>query len=145
MPPSTIVHTAPKRTPSIASSCHAICRNIRRAPWLQIDPMAAFLAQSWQESETGPTAFGSSQLRAQIDHRPNPPMPIGTPATTEARARIVGNRSFGRDVLDRDGAAAAPDDSPMESIQIEIDHRRGVEREVLRDGEASHAGNPRPP
>src|SRR5260370_10205852 len=128
MPQSTIVHTAPKRTPSIASSCHAICRNIRRAPWLQIDPMAAFLAQSWQESETRPTAFGSSQLRAQTDHRPNPPMPIGTPATTEARARTVGNRSFGRDVLDLDGRAAAPAESPIESIQIQIDHRRGERR-----------------
>jgi hypothetical protein len=69
-----------------------------------------------------------------------------TPATTDARARTVGDRSFGRDVLDREGAAAAPAESPMESIQIQIDHRGGVEREELRDDEASHNGySERPP
>src|SRR5919204_3027541 len=65
MPPSTIVHTAPKRTPRIAPSCHAIRRNIRRAPWLQIDPKAAFLAQSWQESAAESAHYGSSQLQSK--------------------------------------------------------------------------------
>jgi hypothetical protein len=60
------------------------------------------------------------------------------PAITEARPRTAGSRSFGRDVLDRDGAAAAAPapEPPIESIQIQIDHRRGVERKELGDDEA---------
>src|SRR5262249_45387715 len=62
MPAISTVHTAPKRTPIIASSCYAIRRNLRRAAWLQIDATAATLAKSWRHSAIFSPSQGSSQL-----------------------------------------------------------------------------------
>ncbi len=97
MPPSTTVHTAPKRTPRIASSCHAILQEYPPSTMAANRPyggiFGAIMAgiRNWISGSSEVHNFEPESLIDQT--RPC----RSAPASTEARARTVLSRSFGRE------------------------------------------------